>query len=98
MVSQHSLSQSQETPMKKTILTFGLISGVLSSLMMVASVPFISDFGHGAKGYIYGYTAIVLSFLLVYFGIRSYRDNIGNGQITFTKAFVVGISITLISC
>jgi hypothetical protein len=84
--------------MKKTILTFGLISGALSSLMMVASVPFINDLSHGSKGYIYGYTTIVLSFLLVYFGIRSYRDNIGNGQITFTKAFAVGISITLISC
>ena len=45
-----------------------------------------------------GYTTIVLSFLLVFFGIRSYRDNVGNGQITFSKAFVVGISITLISC
>ena len=33
-----------------------------------------------------GYTIIVLSFLLVFFGIRSYRDNAGNGQITFTKA------------
>ena len=40
----------------------------------------------------------MVSFLLVFFGIRSYRDNVGNGQITFTKAFAVGISITLISC
>lgn len=84
--------------MKKTVLTFGLISGVLSSLMMVATVPFLDRLGHGSGGYIVGYTAIVLSFLLVYFGIRSYRDNVGNGQITFTKAFAVGISITLISC
>jgi Protein of unknown function (DUF4199) len=35
---------------------------------------------------------------MVFFGIQSYRDNIGNGQITFLKAFAVGISITLISC
>jgi len=45
-----------------------------------------------------GYTAIVLSFLLVFFGIGSYRDKAGNGQITFKKAFAVGMSITLISC
>jgi hypothetical protein len=45
-----------------------------------------------------GYTAIVLSLLLVFFGIRSYRDNYSNGQITFSKAFAVGISITVISC
>ena len=83
--------------MKKTILTFGLISGALSSLMMLATVPFMDKIGFD-KGYYYGYTAIVLSFLLVFFGIRSYRDNVGNGQITFAKAFAVGISITLISC
>ena len=83
--------------MKKTVLTFGLISGALSSLMMVATVPFLHKIGF-TKGLVIGYTAIVLSFLLVFFGIRSYRDNVGNGQITFTKAFAVGISITLISC
>jgi Protein of unknown function (DUF4199) len=83
--------------MKKTILTFGLISGAISSLMMVATVPFADRIGFD-KGLVIGYTAIVLSFLLVFFGIRSYRDNAGNGQITFAKAFAVGISITLISC
>jgi len=83
--------------MKKTVVTFGLISGVISSLMMVATVPFADRIGFD-KGAIVGYTAIVLSFLLVFFGIRSYRDNVGNGQITFGKAFAVGISITVISC
>lgn len=83
--------------MKKTIFTFGLISGVISSLMMVATVPFVDRIGFDRGAYV-GYTAIVLSFLLVYFGIRSYRDNVGNGEITFAKAFAVGISITLISC
>src|SRR4051812_2857724 len=83
--------------MKKTILTFGLISGAVSSLMMVSTVPFIHRIGL-SKGLIVGYTSIVLSFLLVYFGIRSYRDHAGNGRITFFKAFAVGICITLISC
>ncbi|HTA50131.1 MAG TPA: DUF4199 domain-containing protein [Verrucomicrobiae bacterium] len=83
--------------MKKTILTFGLISGAISSLVMVAIVPFKDRIGF-ERGPVIGYTSIVLSFLLVFFGIRSYRDNIGNGHITFLKAFTVGISITLISC
>jgi hypothetical protein len=83
--------------MKKTILTFGLISGAISSLVMVAIVPFADRIGF-ERGPVIGYTSIVLSFLLVFFGIRSYRDNMGNGQITFLKAFAVGISITLISC
>ena len=81
--------------MKKTILIFGLISGALISLLMALTVPFQDRIGHG---YVIGYTTIVLSLLLSYFGIRSYRDNVANGHITFGKAFLVGLSITVISC
>jgi hypothetical protein len=35
---------------------------------------------------------------MVFFGIRSYRDNVAGGTITFGRAFKVGILITLISC
>src|SRR6202022_3341724 len=83
--------------MKKTVLTFGLISGALSSLMMVATLPFLHKISFD-KGLVIGYTAIVLSFLLGFLGSRAYPDNAGNGQIAFKKAFAVGISITLISC
>jgi hypothetical protein len=82
---------------KKTILTFGLISGVISSLMMVATVPFMDRIGSD-HGYVLGYTTIILSLLLVFFGVRSYRDNVTKGQITFGKAFLVGLAITVISC
>ena len=64
---------------------------------MVATVPFADKIGFD-KGAVVGYTTMVLSFLLVFFGIRSYRDNVGNGQITFLKGFAVGLSITVISC
>ena len=83
--------------MRRAVLAFGLISGAISSLMMVATVPIADRIGID-QGVFLGYTSIVLSFLLVFFGIRFYRDNIGDGQITFLKAFAVGISITLISC
>ena len=83
--------------MRKTVLTFGLISGAIVSLLMAATVPFADRIGFD-KGEIVGYTSIVLSCLLIFFGIRSYRDNVGGGQITFAKGFQVGISIALISC
>ncbi|HXC96210.1 MAG TPA: DUF4199 domain-containing protein [Edaphobacter sp.] len=83
--------------MRKTILKYGLISGLLCAAMLAAVTPFenSSSFSHG---YLVGYTLIVLSFLLVFFGIRSYRDREAGGQITFGKAFLIGISITLIVC
>jgi Protein of unknown function (DUF4199) len=78
-------------------ITFGLISGAISSLMMIMLVTLGGRIGFD-RGAVIGKTSIVLSFLMVFFGIRTYRDNIGNGQITFSRAFAVGLSITLISC
>lgn len=82
--------------MKKTILTFGFISGSVLSILMVATVPFADKIGF-ERSQIVGYTTMVLAFLLVYFGIRSYRDSFGGGEISFGKAVAIGLAITLIS-
>ena len=83
--------------MKRTVLIYGLISGAISSALMISFIPFIDRIGFD-KGMYVGYTAMVLAFLLVFFGIRSYRDNVGDGYITFLRAFGVGMLITLVSC
>ena len=82
--------------MKKTVLTFGLISGAVSSALMLLTAVLLDRIGFD-KGVIVGYTGIVLSFLLVFFGVRSYRENVGGGQITFGRALSLGLLITLIS-
>lgn len=85
--------------MKKIVLTFGLISGAILAAMTAITVPLsmngVIDFDYGQ---IIGYTSMVLAFLMVFFGIRSYRENVAGGTITFGKAFKVGILITLITC
>jgi len=83
--------------MKKTVLTFGLIAGAVLSVFMLLTLPFLDRIGFD-KGEVIGYTGMVLAFLMVFFGIRSYRENVGGGSITFGRAFAVGILITLISC
>ena len=84
--------------MKRIVLIFGVLSGLVSSLEMSITMPLINRgvINHD-NGWVIGYTAIVLSFVLVFFGIRAYRENNG-GSITFGRAFAVGILITLISC
>ncbi len=82
--------------MKKTVLTFGLISGGILSIMMAGAWRFQGSIGF-SEAEVIGYTTMVLSFLMVFFGIRSYRDSIG-GKITFGKAFTAGILIMLIAC
>ncbi len=85
--------------MKRIVVIFGLISGAISSAMMLLTLPFINNGTvNNQNGEVIGYTAIFLSFLLVFFGIRSYRESDGRGSITFGRAFAVGILITLISC
>lgn len=85
--------------MNKIVLTFGLISGGILSTMTAIMMPLcmngVLDF---SQGEVIGYTAMVLAFLMVFFGIRTYRQNIGGGTITFGKAFQVGILITLVTC
>jgi hypothetical protein len=87
----------EKKDMKKTVLTFGLISGGILSLMMLVTLPFLDKIGF-EKGEVIGYTTMVLSFLLVFFGIRSYREDEGNGAISFFRAFSVGILMMLIAC
>jgi hypothetical protein len=82
--------------MKKVVLTFGLLSGAVSSVMMLSTIPFIDQITNHAE--VLGYTTIVASFLLVFFGVRSYRDNVGGGSVTFARAFGVGLLMTVISC
>ena len=91
------MGNDEEAGMKKVVLTFGLIGGVISSVLMLSTIPFEDKIGF-ERALILGYTTIVASFLLVYFGIRSYRNNVGGGRITFGRAFGVGILITLITC
>lgn len=85
--------------MKKIVLRFGLLSGLILVAMTAVMMPLCMngtiDFDDGE---IIGYSSMILSFLLVFFGVKSYRDNVAAGSIGFGKAFQVGILITLITC
>jgi hypothetical protein len=82
--------------MKKTVLTFGLIAGVIMSAMMAITIPFHDAIGSD-KGLLIGYTSIVLSCLLIYFGVRSYRDNVAGGTVGFGRALAVGALIGVVA-
>src|SRR5689334_3047896 len=83
--------------MKKTVFVFGVASGLVSSTLMLLTVPFMHQIGYD-RGLVVGYTAIVAAFLVVFFGVRSYREQQAGGGLTFGRAFSVGILIVLISC
>jgi len=81
--------------MRKIVLTFGLIAAGILSVMMVITMLLWSDIEFD-QGLAIGYTTMVVAFLMIYFGIRSYRDNVAGGSLRFGRAFKVGFLIMLI--
>ena len=82
--------------MKRTVLVFGLIAGVILSVMMLITLPFHEQIGFD-RALIVGYTTMVLAFLLIFFGVRSYRDNVAGGRVGFGRALAVGTLIGLVA-
>ena len=86
--------------MKKNIIIYGLIAGIVVSILMLVSINYISHVD-GKVDYdtslLIGYTSMLISFSLVFVGIRNYRDKYNGGVISFGKAFKIGIMIVLIA-
>lgn len=86
--------------MKKNIILYGVIAGILVSTLMLFSVNYFShcegsvDYG---TSMLIGYASMLIAFSLVFVGIRNYRDKYNAGVISFGKAFQIGIMITLIA-
>ena len=84
--------------MKRIVITYGVISGLITGGFMLATMPLydkvILNFDNGA---IVGYTGMVISLFLVFFGIKSFRDNQAGGNVTFGKAVLIGLLITMIA-
>ena len=81
--------------MKKIILTYGLSAGIISILGYVFTTA------TGEKdmtlSMIYGYTSMILGFSLIFVAVKKYRDTTASGSITFGKAFLIGLYISLIA-
>ena len=75
--------------MQSIVWKHALIAGGILIVAFGATLPF------GIHSEVVGYTSMVLAFLLVFFGIRAYREELG-GSIGFGKAFQVGILIVLV--
>lgn len=82
--------------MRKVVLTFGLIAGGILSVMMLVTLPFQDAIGFD-RGEVIGYTTMVLAFLLIFFGVKSFRDNVAGGSVTFGRAFAVGAQIAVVA-
>ena len=81
--------------MKRIVWTFGLISGAVISVLMSANMMLVDSANE--HGLILGYATMVAAFAMIWFGVRSYRDNVLGGSIGFGRALSTGLLIMLIS-
>jgi hypothetical protein len=84
--------------MRKVTLTFGLLAGVIVSVFMVIIMGLCESgtINFDNSDFI-GYGSMVIALSMIFFGIKSYRDNYLNGAIKFGKGFQVGMLITLVA-
>lgn len=80
--------------MKKIIIIYGLIAGLIVAVMMSATISMQMDMENGE---LVGYTTMVIALSMIFFGIKSFRDNHAGGIVTFWKGVQIGILITLIA-
>lgn len=83
--------------MAKIVIIFGLISGAIAGFLMWLLMQTVhTDFINFDNGVFWGYATMIVALSVVFFGIKSYRDNNG-GKISFLKGVEVGLLISLIS-
>ena len=84
--------------MRKIVLVFGGIAGAINIAMffITASLFNLGSLDEG-KGELIGYTTMVIALSMIFFGVKSYRDNQLKGPLTFGKGFTVGILIAAVA-
>jgi ethanolamine transporter EutH len=84
--------------MRKVTLIFGSIAGVIVSAFFVIGVSLCeNDKINLDSSELLGYASMVIALSMIFFGIKSFRDNYQNGVIKFGKGLQVGLLISLVA-
>jgi len=84
--------------MRKIILVNGLIAGAVTSVMFMINHPLLRNGTMSLDtGTIVGYTSMVVGLSVIFFGIKTYRDEYLNGAITFWGGLKIGLLISLVA-
>jgi len=83
--------------MKKNVLVYGLISGICVATFMSFSVAYCYSKNSFDGSMLLGYTAMLLSFSLIFVGVKNYRDQQNGSVISFGKAFLMSLYMALIA-
>ena len=84
--------------MRKIVITYGLIAGAIITCFLFVSMYLwqkgVINFDNGEY---FGYGSMLVALSMVFFGIKSFRDNQNSRSIGFWKGAQVGILISLLA-
>jgi hypothetical protein len=80
--------------MKKAVIRYGLYSAITISVLFILSLTLAAELDYTTQEVI-GYASMVVSLAFVYLGIKHFRDRQNNGSVSFGKALLIGILISL---
>jgi hypothetical protein len=84
--------------MNKNIIKYGLIAGSIITAFMVFTVYIFSTDRETFKSIEWiGFPGIFIAFSMIFLGIKNFRDQMANGELSFGKAFKIGFLIALIA-
>lgn len=82
--------------MKNTIKKYGKYAALVGGLLFIGSHYIDWNMGFDLLE-VFGYVSIFASLSFIFFGIKHFRDRINDGLISFKKALLIGMGISLIS-
>ena len=82
--------------MRPFIIKYGCISGSIIASLMVVTALMSEKIGFDYGMYI-GYATMIVGFLPIYWGMKGYRETVGNGSLAFGNAFLMGLGIMLVA-
>jgi hypothetical protein len=85
--------------MKKNVLVFGFIAGLVVSLFMGISMTMMynnPNADHGVSSMVIGYLSMLVAFSFIFVAVKNYRDKQNGGVVSFGKAFSMGLLIAFI--
>tara|TARA_B100001063_G_C16766952_1_gene559249 strand:- start:2559 stop:3077 length:519 start_codon:yes stop_codon:yes gene_type:complete len=83
--------------MKKISVIYGLIGGIIVSAFMALTIPNMDADTDMTLSMFMGFASMIVALSTVFLGIKKYRDVYLNGVISFGKAFLIGLYISLIA-
>jgi len=83
--------------MKKLIFIYGIIGGLIAGCWGTFGAHIMPKDTSISTLIWLGYTSMIVGFAFIFVALKNYRDNFGDGYISFAKSLQIGLLITLVA-